>query len=262
MNPADKVEKWEIEKLVPYARNSRTHSDEQISQIAASIKEWGWTTPVLVDEQGGIIAGHGRTLAAQKLKMKEVPVMVASGWSDAKKRAYIIADNKLALNAGWDDEMLALELDEIGDLGFDLDLTGFSAAEIKELMSGEDNADEDNSKYTKKIDAPTYEPSGDKPLIADIYDSTKYQELTAKIYGNADLSQEVKEFLLAAASRHIRFDFEQIAEFYAHSDPDLQQLMEDSALVIIDFDKAIANGYVKLSQSISNVYVSDKGAEA
>ena len=262
MNPADKVEKWEIEKLVPYARNSRTHSDEQISQIAASIKEWGWTTPVLVDEQGGIIAGHGRTLAAQKLKMKEVPVMVASGWSDAKKRAYIIADNKLALNAGWDDEMLALELGEIGDLGFDLDLTGFSAAEIKELMSGEDNADEDNSKYTKKIDAPTYEPSGDKPLIADIYDSTKYQELTAKIYGNADLSQEVKEFLLAAASRHIRFDFEQIAEFYAHSDPDLQQLMEDSALVIIDFDKAIANGYVKLSQSISNVYVSDKGAEA
>jgi hypothetical protein len=129
-------------------------------------------------------------------------------------------------------------------------------------MSGEDNADEDNSKYTKKIDAPTYEPSGDKPLIADIYDSTKYQELTAKIYGNTDLSQEVKEFLLAAASRHIRFDFEQIAEFYAHSDPDIQQLMEDSALVIIDFDAAIANGYVKLSQSISNVYVSDKGAEA
>ena len=262
MNPADKVEKWAIDKLIPYARNARTHSDEQIGQLAASIKEWGWTTPVLVDEQGGIIAGHGRTLAAQRLQMIEVPVMVAKGWSEAKKRAYVLADNKLALNAGWDNEMLALELGEIGDLGFDLDLTGFSADEIKELMFGEDNADEDNSKYTKKIDAPTYEPSGDKPLIADIYDSTKYQELTAKIYGNADLSQEVKEFLLAAASRHIRFDFEQIAEFYAHSDPDIQQLMEDSALVIIDFDKAIANGYVKLSQSISNVYVSDKGAEA
>lgn len=129
-NPADKVERWKIEKLVPYARNARTHSDEQVGQIAASIKEWGWTTPILVDEDGSIIAGHGRTLAAQRLQMTEVPVMVAKGWSDAKKRAYVLADNKLAMNAGWDNEMLALELGEIGDLGFDLDLTGFTADEI------------------------------------------------------------------------------------------------------------------------------------
>ena len=133
MNPADKVEKWAIDKLIPYARNARTHSEEQVSQLAASIKEWGWTTPVLVDEQGGIIAGHGRTLAAQRLKMKEVPVMVAKGWSDAKKRAYVLADNKLAMNAGWDNEMLALELGEIGELGFDLDMTGFTAEEIEAL---------------------------------------------------------------------------------------------------------------------------------
>jgi len=133
MNPADKVEQWSIDKLVPYARNSRTHSDEQINQIAASIKEWGWTTPVLVDENGGIIAGHGRTLAAQKLKIKEIPVVVATGWSDAKKRAYVIADNKLALNAGWDNEMLSLELGELGDLGFDLDLIGFTPEEIEAL---------------------------------------------------------------------------------------------------------------------------------
>ena len=132
-NPADKVERWPIDKLVPYARNARTHSDEQVGQIAASIKEWGWTTPVLVDETGSIIAGHGRTLAARLLKMTEIPVMVADGWSDAKKRAYIIADNKLALNAGWDNEMLALELGEIGDLGFDLDLIGFTADEIAAL---------------------------------------------------------------------------------------------------------------------------------
>ena len=137
MNPADKVEKWKISKLIPYARNARTHSDEQVGQIAASIKGWGWTTPVLVDEQGGIIAGHGRTLAAQKLGMTEVPVMVAKGWSDAKKRAYVLADNKLALNAGWDNEMLALELGELGDLGFDLDLTGFSAGFIAELTQGQ-----------------------------------------------------------------------------------------------------------------------------
>ena len=133
-NPADKVERWAINKLVPYARNARTHSDEQVGQIAASIKEWGWTTPILVDETGSIIAGHGRTLAAQRLQMTEVPVMVAKGWSEAKKRAYVLADNKLALNAGWDNEMLALELGEIGDLGFDLDLTGFTADEIAALM--------------------------------------------------------------------------------------------------------------------------------
>jgi ParB-like chromosome segregation protein Spo0J len=134
MNPADKVEKWKTSKLIPYARNARTHSDEQVGQIAASIREWGWTTPVLVDEQGGIIAGHGRTLAAQKLGMTEVPVMVAKGWSEAKKRAYVLADNKLALNAGWDNEMLALELTEISELGFDLDMIGFRSEEIKALQ--------------------------------------------------------------------------------------------------------------------------------
>ena len=133
VDPADKVERWGIDRLVPYARNARTHSDAQVAQIAASIKEWGWTTPVLVDEQGGIIAGHGRTLAAHKLGMQDVPVVVATGWSDTKKRAYVIADNKLALNAGWDNELLALELGELGDLGFDLDLTGFTPEEIDAL---------------------------------------------------------------------------------------------------------------------------------
>jgi len=111
-NPAEKIEQWAIERLVPYARNARTHSSDQVAQIAASIKEWGWTTPILVDETGNIIAGHGRTMAARQLNIKEVPVMVAEGWSDIKKRAYILADNKLALNAGWDNEMLALELSE------------------------------------------------------------------------------------------------------------------------------------------------------
>ena len=132
-NPADKVEQWAIERLTPYARNSRTHSDAQVAQLAASIREWGWTTPVLVDDAGGIIAGHGRVLAARQLGMATVPVVVAEGWSDAKKRAYVIADNKLALNAEWDFELLALELGELGELGFDLDLTGFGADEIAAL---------------------------------------------------------------------------------------------------------------------------------
>lgn len=260
-NPADKVEKWDITKLVPYARNSRTHSDEQIGQIAASIKEWGWTTPVLVDEAGSIIAGHGRTLAAQRLKMTEVPVMVATGWSDAKKRAYIIADNKLAMNAGWDESMLAIELGELKDLGFNLELTGFSKDDIATFMPIDPDEDADTSKYTKKIDAPIYQPTGDCPPTAALYDSAKYTQLTAQINQNNDLAPEVKEFLLLAATRHIRFDFEQIAEFYAHADLDTQQLMEDSALIIIDFDKAISGGYVKLSQAMGKIYASEKGGD-
>lgn len=134
VNPADKVEKWSIDKLIPYARNSRTHSDEQVSQIAASIKEWGWTTPVLVDEDGSIIAGHGRIQAARRLQITQVPVMVARGWTEAQKRAYVIADNKLALNAGWDNDLLALEFAELGEDGFDLELTGFTDEEIAALM--------------------------------------------------------------------------------------------------------------------------------
>jgi hypothetical protein len=130
-NPADKVEHWPIDWLVPYAKNSRTHSEEQIAQIAASIKEWGFTTAVLVDEKGGIIAGHGRVLAARKLGIDTLPVMVATGWTEPQKRAYVIADNKLALNAGWDNEMLSLELGELGELGFDLDLIGFTALELE-----------------------------------------------------------------------------------------------------------------------------------
>jgi DNA modification methylase len=127
--PADRVERWPIERLVPYARNARTHSPAQVDQIAASIREWGWTTPILVAEDGTIIAGHGRVLGARKLRIREIPVMVASGWTDAQKRAYAIADNKLTLNGGWDDELLGIELGELEILGFDLDLTGFSADE-------------------------------------------------------------------------------------------------------------------------------------
>ena len=126
MNPADKIEQWPIDRLIPYARNSRTHSDAQVAQIAASIKEWGWTTPVLVDEDSGIIAGHGRVMAAQKLALKEVPVMVATGWSEAQKKAYVLADNQLALNAGWDTDLLKVELQEISGLDFDMGLMGFS----------------------------------------------------------------------------------------------------------------------------------------
>ena len=252
-NPADKVEQWDITKLVPYARNSRTHSDAQVAQIAASIKEWGWTTPVLVDEDGSIIAGHGRTLAAQRLKMTQVPVMVAKGWSDTKKRAYIIADNKLAMNAGWDAEMLKIELGTLDAAGFNLELTGFTGDDLTQAMFGdlatEGEADEMSENYSRKIEAPIYTPKGDKPRVSSLYDETKATELKLEI-AEADLPADVRKFLIAAADRHTAFDFRNIAEFYAHSDAATQDLMERSALVIIDYDKAIEYGFVELSQAM------------
>ena len=132
--PADKVERRSVASLVPYARNSRTHSADQVDQIAASIREWGWTVPILVDEEGGLIAGHGRVMAAKKLGIKEVPTMTADGWSEAQKRAYVIADNKLAINAGWDSDMLKVELEELKGLDFDLNLTGFNGDELAGLL--------------------------------------------------------------------------------------------------------------------------------
>ena len=134
---SEQIEMVNIEQLIPYARNSRTHSDAQVAQIAASIKEFGFTNPVLVDGEGSIIAGHGRVLAARKLGMDTVPVIRLNYLTEAQRRAYVIADNKLALNAGWDEEMLALELGELGELGFDLELTGFSDEEIDALTPDE-----------------------------------------------------------------------------------------------------------------------------
>lgn len=123
-----------VNQLVPYARNARTHSDEQIGQIMASIREFGWTTPILIDGDKGIIAGHGRLLAAQRLGIKTVPVIERTDLTEAQKRAYVIADNKLALDAGWDYELLRIEFQELGDLGFDLALTGFDAGEMGNIM--------------------------------------------------------------------------------------------------------------------------------
>ena len=129
------IERIAVDALVPYARNSRTHSPEQIAQVAASIREFGFTNPVLIDGEGGIIAGHGRVMAARSLGLSEVPCIRIGHLSEAQKRAYVIADNKLALNAGWDDELLAVELRELDDLGFDLALTGFDSNELDELLA-------------------------------------------------------------------------------------------------------------------------------
>ena len=140
--PADRVERRSIDNLIPYARNARTHSEAQIAQIAASMCEWGWTNPVLIDSDGQILAGHGRVLAARTLGYKECPVMIADGWTQAQKRAYILADNRIAENAGWDESMLQVELAALQDEDFDLSLTGFDADALADLLAGEETTTE------------------------------------------------------------------------------------------------------------------------
>jgi DNA modification methylase len=133
--PANRTEQRPVASLVPYARNARTHSPEQVVQIAASIAKWGWTMPVLVDEAGMLLAGHGRVLAAQRLGLVEVPVMVALGWSEADKRAYILADNRIAENAGWDKQLLGLELTALAGMpDVNMALLGFAQAELDEMI--------------------------------------------------------------------------------------------------------------------------------
>jgi ParB-like chromosome segregation protein Spo0J len=152
-----KIEQRAIEALIPYARNSRTHSDGQVAQIAASIREFGFTNPVLIDADGGIIAGHGRVLGARKLGLSEVPCIRLSHLTDAQKRAYVIADNKLALNAGWDDEMLALELGELHAADFDMALLGFDAGELSSAMNLDSLIEQDAPESSsKEIDPDDY----------------------------------------------------------------------------------------------------------
>jgi ParB-like chromosome segregation protein Spo0J len=122
---ADKIERRKVSALIPYARNARLHSEQQVAQIAKSIQEWGWTTPVLIDEHGEIIAGHGRVMAAKELGIEEIPTVTAVGWTTEQKQAYVIADNQIPQNAEWDDDMLALELADLGDSEFDLTLLGW-----------------------------------------------------------------------------------------------------------------------------------------
>ncbi|WP_345535881.1 site-specific DNA-methyltransferase [Variovorax defluvii] len=131
------VDYRKVETLIPYARNPRTHSDAQVAKIAASIVEYGWTNPVLVDGDSGVIAGHGRLAAARKLGLDEVPVIELGHLTQAQKRAYVISDNRLALDAGWDEELLALELAELSEAGYDLALTGFDESEIDALLADE-----------------------------------------------------------------------------------------------------------------------------
>jgi hypothetical protein len=248
-----KITQKQVAELIPYVNNSRKHSDKQVAQIAASIKEFGWTNPILIDGDNGIIAGHGRLMAARKLGMTEVPTIELSDLSESQKKAYVIADNNLALNADWDEALLKIELENLKDLSFDLDILAFDDEFLTNLL---DEKEDEENMYTQKVDIPTYEPSEIKPNVKDLYDDSKAFDLIDKIKASK-LPQAEKDFLMLTAGRHVVLNFQLIADYYAHSERPVQQLMEDSALVIVDLDNAIANGWVNLSKKLDDIYDED-----
>lgn len=160
-----------VADLIPYARNARTHSPEQVARIAGSIKEFGWTAPILVDGENGIIAGHGRLAAAQKLKMTEVPCIELSGLTDTQRRAYILADNKLALDAGWDEDILKVELDDLKIEGVDLDAIGFSEEEINDVL-GDGGEESGEGGDEKNSSGSLAEKFGAPPPVSNTFRST------------------------------------------------------------------------------------------
>jgi site-specific DNA-methyltransferase (adenine-specific) len=163
----NQIEHLLVSSLIPYARNSRTHSDDQVSQIAGSIREFGFTNPVLIDAGGTIIAGHGRVMAAKKLGLETVPCIRLGHLTPSQVRAYVIADNKLALNAGWDDQMLRSELESLQDDGFNMDLTGFSDEELAELLEPEVVEGETDPDQTPEVPVEPITKLGDVWILGN-----------------------------------------------------------------------------------------------
>jgi DNA modification methylase len=187
--PPLKIQLWPIDRLIPYGRNARTHSDQQIAQIAASIAEFGFISPVLAEPDGSLIAGHGRLLAARKLRYTEVPVIVLAHLNENQKRAFMLADNQLALNAGWNEEMLRLELEALAQAAYDLEITGFDQQELDRLLT-----DLNRQVLTDPEEAPPLEPetvtkSGDLWIMGDhrllCGDSTQRDQLEKVLEGRS-----------------------------------------------------------------------------
>lgn len=244
------VLEMKIADIVPYDNNPRKN-DKAVEAVAESIREFGFKVPIIVDADNVIVAGHTRLRAAEKLGLASVPVIMANDLSEEQVKAFRLADNKTAELAEWDFEKLADELDGIADI--DMSVFGFAIPEDDEDEDGEDEP------YSDKTNVPQYAVTGDVPDLTELVDSTKTNELLEEIE-SSNLSYEEKKFLRAAAQRHNVFNYRKIAEFYAAASEEMQDLMEKSALVIIDYQDAIMHGYSKLSEKIKKMVEADKNA--
>lgn len=233
-------------ELKAYENNAKKHSNKQIDKLEASIRDLGFTNPILIDENDVIIAGHGRQQASMNLGLNKVPTITLDWLDEDQKKALRLADNRLGeVGVEWDMDLVQRELATLAE---DMaDLTGFKMEDI-EIK---------DEKYTRKIEPPIYEITGEIPALSDLINTTKTDLLIEQIV-DTDLPDEIKHFMVHAAYRHTVFNFSLIAEYYAHASPEVQELMEESALVIIDFDKAVDRGFVKLTKKFAKQFEAEK----
>ena len=237
-----KLEKIGINELSLDPANVRKHDRRNLDAIKASLRKFGQQKPLVVDAKGIVLAGNGTLTAAKELGWTEIEI-TRTTLSGVDATAFAIADNRTAELAQWEDSLSDV-LKSLADANVNLAELGFTEKEIEEL-----NGNGLSDKYTHKIDAPIYQPKGAKPALPELLDTKRRDQLIEKIDA-AGIQQDLKGFLRDAAHRHTVFDYGKIAEFYCHADKETQGLMEEMALVIIDFDKALANGYVKLNENI------------
>lgn len=247
MNLSTDVKLMLVDDLRPYENNAKIHS-YNVDLIANSIKEFGFKQPILIDKKNVIIAGHGRLLAAKQLGMLEVPCIIAEDLTPTQVKALRLADNKVS-ESSYDTAVLDAELESLLNEQFDMSDFGFDLTPEVEPP--------EKDPYTAKIDIPQYQMTGAEPDIEDLADIKRANELIEEI-DESDCPDDIKEFLRMAATRHYKFDYAKIAEFYAHADKETQLLFEKSALVIIDFEDAIKNGYVKLSSAFDDLLVASE----
>jgi ParB-like chromosome segregation protein Spo0J len=234
-----------ISKVKGNPSNPRIIKNDKFKKLVKSIQEFPEMLklrPIVVDEDMIVLGGNMRLKASKDAGLKEVWIEIAEGWTKEQKDEFIVKDN---VGFGeWEWDMLANEWDSVQLAEWGLD-----------VWQNEDDVKEEEV-YTKNIEAPTYEPKNEKPKEEELYNEDKVKELIKKI-GLSNIKKEEKDFLIKAAYRHTVFNYQSIADFYSHSNKEVQELMEDSALVIIDFNKAIENGYVKLSKELEKSYTED-----
>ena len=239
-----KIEYIAVDDLKPYEKNNKKHEDFDIGEIAKSISKYEMIDPVGIwGKDNTIVEGHGRVLACKQLGIDKVPCIRLDHLTDEQRREYAIVHNKSQELALYDFDNLA---DELADLDLsDFDFNFGIDTDTDEDMLNDYEENEIDEKYTTKRDIPQYEITGEKPLISELVNTEKARELKEEIL-SSNLPEDIRKFLICAAERHNEFNYTKIAEYYAHADKEVQELMEKSALVIIDFNDAIKNGYVKL----------------
>lgn len=252
---AEAAECLPIDDIKPNPKNPKKHTKSQIAHIRESILTFGFLDPIGVWGSGHmIVEGHGRLEALKQLvdegaievPEKGIPVIRLDHLSRRDRDAYMLEHNQATMETGWDDDLLDELLGGIKDEGLDMSVFGFD-------LGGEEDGDEP---YSGKVDIPQYQIQGEMPLLSDCLNTGKTHQLIDEIRMSS-VTDEEKEFLIAAAQRHSVFNYRKIAEYYAQATPDMQRLMERSALVIIDLDNAIANGYVRLSSDIAAMVEDD-----